>query len=214
MPQAAVLVPFIFKSGTWKILLTVRSANLRSEPNTVSFPGGMAEKGENEVETALREAKEEIGLQRHQVTIIGNMPPIINRSGKIVCPVIGLITDQNFVPYPNEEVDRVFYLPAERFLNSVGHTTKYPIKAGFIDYDYILHFFHDTIDECEETVTTYGLTAHLAICASIVVCEKLPDFQIHPKIHLASIEDPYLWLKTIVNSFMDSTRSEATISKL
>ncbi|CAD5110856.1 DgyrCDS222 [Dimorphilus gyrociliatus] len=212
MPRAAVLVSFIFKSGTWKILLTIRSAKLRTEPNTVSFPGGMAEEGESEVETALREANEEIGLERHQITVIGNMPPIINRSGKLVCPVVGLITDQNFDPKPNEEVDKVFYLPAERFLSSVDHSIKYPVMLGNVDY--AVHFFYDTIDASEETVTTYGLTAHLAICASIVVCNKLPEFEIHPKFNSLSINDPYIWLRTIAKNFNDIIGPQTNVSKL
>ena len=62
---AAVLVPLIHRAGGVSVLLTQRTAHLNDHPNQISFPGGRVEGGdENRVETALREAQEEIGLAR------------------------------------------------------------------------------------------------------------------------------------------------------
>ena len=68
LDKAAVLIPLVIDKGQLKVWLTERSEKVRHDRGHVSFPGGMKEAGDiNAIETALREAEEEIGLQRHEV---------------------------------------------------------------------------------------------------------------------------------------------------
>jgi 8-oxo-dGTP pyrophosphatase MutT (NUDIX family) len=110
--QAAVLIPFFIDQEIWQVLFTRRTASLPEHSGQVAFPGGRADSQDELPEmTALREAKEEIGLEPGDVTVIGTLPPLRTISNYCVTPVVGLID----WPYPlslaSEEVSRVFTIP-------------------------------------------------------------------------------------------------------
>ena len=73
---AAVLVALFDVSGDPHMLLTRRRADLRRHAGEISFPGGRRDPEDADLaETALREAEEEIGLPRDQVTLVAELPP-------------------------------------------------------------------------------------------------------------------------------------------
>ncbi|MBO9524348.1 MAG: CoA pyrophosphatase [Nocardioidaceae bacterium] len=74
--EAAVLVPLFEGPRGLTAVFTERHADLRKHPGEISFPGGRQDPGETLEETALREAEEEIGLARTDVTVTGTLPPI------------------------------------------------------------------------------------------------------------------------------------------
>ena len=68
--NSAVLIPLIRKGEDIQIILTQRSNNLPSHAGQISFPGGKVDaKDESPVDTAYREANEEIGLSREEIEI-------------------------------------------------------------------------------------------------------------------------------------------------
>ncbi|MCP4755049.1 MAG: NUDIX domain-containing protein [Proteobacteria bacterium] len=71
--QASVLILFWEEENSIKVVLTKRSANLSNHKGEVCFPGGKLEEGEAFVEAALREAEEEIGIDRDRVEITGRL---------------------------------------------------------------------------------------------------------------------------------------------
>ena len=75
--QAAVLVP-LFLAGAQRVphvVLTRRRAELRRHAGEISFPGGRSDDGDARLlDTALREAEEEIGLARERVRLLGELP--------------------------------------------------------------------------------------------------------------------------------------------
>ncbi|RUS92165.1 hypothetical protein EGW08_000018, partial [Elysia chlorotica] len=90
--KAAVLLPITIKDGELSILLTKRSKNLRTHPSTVAFPGGMRdENDESDVDAALREAEEEIGLPPSAVKVLGILTLGVTLPYNIVYPVVGVI---------------------------------------------------------------------------------------------------------------------------
>ena len=73
------------------LLLTVRREHMRTHAGQVAFPGGRIDPGEEAVEAALREAREEIGLDPGQVSVIGAADPYRTVTNFLVTPVIGLV---------------------------------------------------------------------------------------------------------------------------
>ena len=92
-----------------------RSDDLKRHPGEISFPGGRQDPGETLVETALREAHEEIGLEPGLVTLLGPIDRLVTPSGFSISPFVGVV-DPAFVPVPNPaEVDLVFRAPLVTF---------------------------------------------------------------------------------------------------
>lgn len=77
------------KNNSLQILLTKRTNNMRHHAGEVAFPGGMREEcDKNLFDTALREAKEEIALNRDDVKLVAQLPPSRTRQGINVHPYI------------------------------------------------------------------------------------------------------------------------------
>jgi len=119
--KAAILVPIFLGISTWQILLTKRAEHLSNHAGQVSFPGGKHEPSDgNLVETALREALEEVGLEPSNVSIAGGLSPVRSPAGFFVQPIVGLVVVQNslnsFTPDPSE-VDTIFTLPLAHIIN-------------------------------------------------------------------------------------------------
>jgi 8-oxo-dGTP pyrophosphatase MutT (NUDIX family) len=102
--EAAVLVPMHGWPGNPGLVFTERRSELRRHAGEVSFPGGRRDEGEALLETALREAEEEIGLSRNRVEIAGALPPIGTFvTNYKVHPFVGLIEEGlRFEPNPAE----------------------------------------------------------------------------------------------------------------
>lgn len=119
---AAVLVPLVPRPDGVNVLLTQRTDHLRDHPSQVSFPGGRVEGGdENRVETALREAHEEIGLDRGHVEIIGTLPDHEMPSGFRISPVIGWIVPPFELKLDPFEVAEAFEVPLAFVLDPANH---------------------------------------------------------------------------------------------
>jgi 8-oxo-dGTP pyrophosphatase MutT (NUDIX family) len=93
--HAAVLVPLFQKDGDCHLLFTKRSEEVKYHKGEISFPGGVVDEEDRElIHTALREAREEIGLKENDVQIIGVLDDIVTITEFIVTPIVGLF------PYP------------------------------------------------------------------------------------------------------------------
>ena len=119
---AAVLVPIVEREDGLTILLTRRSDSLPVHRGQISFPGGRVEDDDvDDVETALRETEEEIGLERDQVEVIGRLDTYTTRTGFQVTPVVGLIRPPfDLVPDP-VEVAEIFEVPLGFVLDPANH---------------------------------------------------------------------------------------------
>ena len=113
------------------VVLTRRRADLRRHAGEISFPGGRQDPRDRELkDTALREAEEEIGLERSQVRMLGELGPVSTfATGYEIHPFVGLIpAGQEWLASP-VEVDAVLELPL-RALNE-GRTRTYLERRGF-----------------------------------------------------------------------------------
>jgi 8-oxo-dGTP pyrophosphatase MutT (NUDIX family) len=102
--EAAVLVPMHGWPANPGLVFTERRADLKRHAGEISFPGGRRDEGEELLDTALREAEEEIGLSRDNVEVVGALPPIGTFvTNYKITPFVGLIDHgMRFEPNPDE----------------------------------------------------------------------------------------------------------------
>ncbi|MDQ3728197.1 MAG: CoA pyrophosphatase [Actinomycetota bacterium] len=102
--DAAVLVPLYGWPERPGLVFTERRHDLRRHAGEISFPGGRRDDGESYLQTALREAHEEIALDPADVEIVGALPPIGTFVTNFkVHPIVGLIeADLSYVASPME----------------------------------------------------------------------------------------------------------------
>jgi 8-oxo-dGTP pyrophosphatase MutT (NUDIX family) len=102
--EAAVLVPMHGWPERPGLVFTERRSDLKRHAGEISFPGGQRDEGEELLQTALREAEEEIGLSRDNVELVGALPPIGTFvTNYKVHPFVGLIDrGMRFEPNPAE----------------------------------------------------------------------------------------------------------------
>ena len=104
------------------VILTLRPDTMRRHAGQVAFPGGRIDpEDDGAIAAALREAEEEIGLPREQVTIIGPADRYRTVTGYDVTPIIGVVPP-NLVLTPNAaEVAAVFEVPLDFILDTSNH---------------------------------------------------------------------------------------------
>ena len=119
---AAVLVGLIPRPEGPTVLLTHRPDTMPTHPGQVAFPGGKVDPADaDEVEAALREANEEVGVDPHSVRLIGRGAPYITGTAFRIVPVIGVLP-ADFVAKPDpEEVADVFETPLSFLFNGANH---------------------------------------------------------------------------------------------
>ena len=139
--SSAVLLPLFPGQHGLELILTRRSADLPSHAGQISFPGGSREAGDcSLVHTALRETREEIGLDPAAVEVLGSLEAQHLPSGFCVTPVVGITqTAPRLQPDP-AEVAEIFTLPLQRILNmdiyQQGSLMRNGIKREFYFFDY------------------------------------------------------------------------------
>jgi len=127
---AAVLVSLLDKDEP-ELVLTRRADHLPQHPGQVSFPGGAAEAGDSSaVQTALREAFEEIGLPSELTTPIGFLDRMDTVSDFRVLPVVALVKPPVFWKPDEREVAEVFTVPLSLLLDEHRLTARHVHREG------------------------------------------------------------------------------------
>lgn len=116
LQRAAVLIALYPKKDEWHFPLIVRSHDGFAHSGQVALPGGRREGAETDIETALREAEEEVNLPSKDIDILGLTSPLpIPVSRHLVQPVVGFMhTVPDLQPEPRE-VDLIFNISVNRF---------------------------------------------------------------------------------------------------
>ena len=117
-----MLVPLVMRDAGLQVLLTRRTAHLRSHAGQISFPGGKAEPHDvDAVATALRETEEEVGLARRHIEVIGRLPAYTTVTGFVVTPVVGLVGPGFSLQIDPGEVDEAFEVPLPFLMTPANH---------------------------------------------------------------------------------------------
>ncbi len=161
---AAVLVPLFQRAGTWHVLLTRRTESVATHKGQVAFPGGKVDATDSDrIDTALREAEEEIGLARADVRVLGVLPDLITVTQWRITPVVGVIPH----PYPfvpsTGELSEIFDVPLAWLADpaNLTITTREPAVPG--PPIEVFHFYYQHYDIWGATARI--LRSLLASCA-------------------------------------------------
>jgi 8-oxo-dGTP pyrophosphatase MutT (NUDIX family) len=117
--RAAVLIPLFKKNGEYYILFTRRTDKVEHHKGQISFPGGRQDKKDKDLlTTALREAREEMGIEKKDVRILGELDDICTATTDFcVSPFVALIP----YPYPfkvnSREIEEVIEVPLSVLLD-------------------------------------------------------------------------------------------------
>lgn len=120
--DAAVLVPIVDDGDEAKVILTQRTATLRRHSGQIAFPGGAIDPEDISPEqAALREAEEEIGLDRSFVEPLSRLPTYYAGTGFRIVPVLSVVRRGFELTLNPAEVDDVFEVPLSFLMNEANH---------------------------------------------------------------------------------------------
>jgi len=123
--EAAVLIPLAIRASGLTVLLTQRADNLSNHAGQISFPGGSREPADaSPVETALREAQEEVQLDPARVEVLGALPDYLTGTGFRVTPVVGLVHEPFSLVADSVEVASIFEVPLGFLMNPAHHEVR------------------------------------------------------------------------------------------
>ena len=116
MKRASVLIPIVKKDNSHYILFELRSKNLKTQPNEISFPGGKIENNESPLDAVIRETCEELGTYKENLNIISPLDLLITPGNMIIHPFVGYINDIDTLNINKDEVDHIFLVPVSYLL--------------------------------------------------------------------------------------------------
>ena len=158
---AAVLVPLLPRPEGLHVLFTERSKELRAHAGQVSFPGGSVDASDRDVTAAaLREAREEVGLEADHVEVIGALddcPTFV--TGYVISPIVGVVDPLAFTAagrYPwnpsPAEIAALHELPLDAFRDPANLRVELREREGL---PFTLHWY-----TVQDTVV-WGATARI-----------------------------------------------------
>ena len=137
---AAVLVPVVQRNEP-SVLLTERTARLTDHGGEISFPGGNMDADDaSPTAAALREAEEEIGLEREFVEPIGYLDIHITPFGHRIVPVLARVLPGFALRLNRDEVDDAFEVPLTVLMDSQNHKRETLNWNGFSLNSYVMQF--------------------------------------------------------------------------
>ena len=136
--RAAVMVPLVERPEGLTVLLTQRASHLKNHPGQISFPGGRIEPQDaGPWEAALRETREEIGLEASFASLAGYLHDHMVLTGYLITPAVAFVQPGFTLKLDLTEVEDVFEVPLEFVLDPANHVPRQRLFAGheFLTHD-------------------------------------------------------------------------------
>jgi len=183
--SSAVLVPLVHHNGRLGVLFEIRSASLNWQPGDICFPGGRIELDDSGPQAAaLRETREELGLQEAAVEVLGPLNYVVSPIGVSVYPFAGYIKNYDLIRPNHGEVEEVFVAPLDYLLAAEPLTAHMELATRPLS-DFPLSLLGDSYSRDWKRRTTYpvlfyqygghviwGLTARV-LYGFLNVCQTL-----------------------------------------
>jgi 8-oxo-dGTP pyrophosphatase MutT (NUDIX family) len=119
---AAVLVPIIARPEGLTVLLTQRPDTMPTHAGQIAFPGGKMDNSDTTpVDTALREAEEEVGLNRRHVEVLGFLDSYQTGTSFRIVPVVSLVDPGFSLKVDRREVVDAFEVPFAFLMDAANH---------------------------------------------------------------------------------------------
>ena len=129
-PRPAAVLVAITERREPGLIFTLRPETMASHPGQVAFPGGKLEPGEDAIGAALREAEEELAIDRARVRVLGAATSFVTGSGFSLTPVLATIpADLPLTPDPRE-VAGWFEAPLAHLLDPANHVARVGLFGG------------------------------------------------------------------------------------
>lgn len=112
----SLFLPLIHRNDQWHLLFQVRSNQVK-QPGEVCFPGGRVEEDDQSyAAAALRELQEELGLENHQASLLGELDIMVTPFQFIIHPFIGIIHNEDAIIPQETEVAEIFTVPVKELI--------------------------------------------------------------------------------------------------
>ena len=138
--NSAVLIPLVKINGVYNILFQKRAANIR-QGGDICFPGGGFERGvdRNFLDTALRETKEELGIDKKDIKILGQLDTYVAPTGAIIDSFVAIVKNSAVknMKIDKNEVEKTILIPMDFFKKNeaVEYTLSHEVQPYKIDKD-------------------------------------------------------------------------------
>ena len=142
LKAAGVLIPLFVIDGEIRVLLARRTERVPHHKGQVCFPGGSRDQSDSDLyATALREAKEEIGICPEDVELLGAMEPVPTVTGFFIQPFVARIPPNSAFVADDFEIAGIFDVPFSVFTDFSRYRAEEIAFQGkshqvyFLDYE-------------------------------------------------------------------------------
>jgi 8-oxo-dGTP pyrophosphatase MutT (NUDIX family) len=161
-------------AGGAAVVLTLRAQHLSAHSGQFALPGGRVDPGESALEAALREAREEIGIELTQESVIGWLDDFPTRSGYLISPIVFWAPDDAAMRANPAEVAEIYRVQLAELVR--------PGSPEFV-----------SIPESDQPVIRYPLLGTLIHAPTAAVLYQFMEVAVHGRAtRVAHLEQP-LW---------------------
>ena len=122
------------------VILTVRREHLRTHAGQIAFPGGRVDSGEDAVQAALREAREEVGLEPADVQVIAPLDQYHTVTGYAVTPILAVVPPDGALTAQDSEVAELFEAPLGHLLDPAKQRLEAAVFQGRDRHYYVIEW--------------------------------------------------------------------------
>lgn len=128
---AAVLIPIQERADGDHLVLTKRGDNLPTHKGQIAFPGGRVHAADPDLfHTALRESREEIGIEPEHVRVLGRLDEFTAGYGIVVTPVIGIIPSPYDFRLDHSETTAIASIPVRSLMEPASYVKDAHMSPG------------------------------------------------------------------------------------